>query len=245
MKKIKKTTAFLLVALIAALSSSCISSCRFGNGIKGSGNITTETRTLNEDFKSIKISNAIQALVEQSDNTAISVETDDNLQQYISTKIEKGVLIIESNKNYNSTKTPKIYIKMPVIDELIASSASIITSQNLLKTENINIKSSSGSLIKIDVEADAITLESSSGSSIKASGKALKLETSSSSGSSIDAKELMTNEVISNASSGSNTSIYPILNLNAKASSGSSINYYKIPKTVSKEESSGGNINQL
>lgn len=229
---------------MALLFSSCNPSFHFGNGIKGSGNITTETRAVNEDFKSIEVSYGIKVNVEQSDTKSITVEADDNLQKHIITKIENGVLIVESDKNYNSTETPVVNVKMDVINGLTASSGSEITSSNTLITEKINVKSSSGSQINIDVEADAISLESTSGSTIEASGKALKLETSSSSGSTIDAKNLMANEVISQTSSGSSTSVFPIVKLEAKANSGSSINYHKIPKTILKEESSGGSVNE-
>lgn len=228
---------------MALLFSSCGHSMNF-NGIKGSGNIITETRTVNQDFKKIEVSRGIKVIVEQSDNKSITVETDDNIQQHIITKIENGVLKIESDENYNTSETPVVNVKMPIINSLSASSGSEITSSGALITEYIDVKSSSGSQVNISVEADVIKTESSSGSQIEASGKALKLETSASSGSTIDAKNLMTNEVISKASSGSSTDVYPILKLEAKATSGSSINYHNVPKTVSKEENSGGSVGQ-
>jgi hypothetical protein len=237
-------TKFIVVTLMALLFSSCGHSMNFNGGIKGNGNITTETRAVNQDFKSIEVSHGIKVIVEQSDNKSITVEADENLQQHIITKIENGVLKIESDENYNATETPVVNVQLPVTNGLSASSGSEITSSNTLITEKIDVKSSSGSEIKINIEADAINIESASGSSVEASGKALKLETSSSSGSEIDTKNLMANEVISQGSSGSSTSVYPIVKLEAKASSGSSISYHNIPKTVSKEESSGGSVEQ-
>ena len=243
-KIITLITKFIIVTLVALLFSSCNHSFSFGNGIKGSGNITTENRPINQDFKSIEVSYGIKVIVEQSNNKSITVEADDNLQKHIITKIENGVLKIESDKNYNSTETPKVNVKMPVINGLSSSSGSEITSSKTLISNDINAKSSSGSTININVEADAITLESSSGSNIEVSGKALKAKTSSSSGSTIDAKNLMANEVISQSTSGSSTSVYPIVKLEAEASSGSSIVYHKIPKTISKKETSGGSVNE-
>lgn len=244
LKLITLITKFIVAALMALLFSSCGHSINLGNGIKGSGNITTETRTVNQDFKKIEASNGIKVIVEQSDNKSITVEADDNLQQHIITKIENGVLKIESDENYNATETPLVKVKMPVTNGLSTSSGSEITSSGTLISENMDVKSSSGSQININVEADAIKIESTSGSSIEVGGKALKVETSSSSGSTIDAKNLMANEVFSQTTSGSSTDVYPIVKLEAKASSGSNISYHKIPKTVSKEESSGGSVSQ-
>jgi hypothetical protein len=243
LKLITLITKFIVAALMALLFSSCMhSSINLGNGIKGSGNITTETRTVSQDFKSIEVSNGIKVIVEQANNKSITVEVDDNLQQHIITKIENGVLKIESDESYNATETPVVNVKMPVTNGLKTDSGSEITSSNVLITENMDVKADSGSEINIEVEADAIKLESESGSSIEAGGKALKLETSSSSGSQIDAKNLMANEVKANSESGSSTSVCPIVRLDAKASSGSSITYHKIPKTVLEFHYSGGSV---
>lgn len=241
-KLITIITKFIIATLIALLFASCNFSVNSNARMKGNGNITTENRSVSQDFKNIEVKNGIRVIVEQSDNKSITVETDENLQKNIITKVENGILIIESDRSYNSEETPVVRVEMPVINGLDASSGSEITSKGTLITENINVKSSSGSEINIKVEADAITIESSSGSSIDVNGKALKLETSASSGSEINAKNLLTNEVISKTSSGSSTSVYPIVKLEAKASSGSSINYYKTPKTLSKIESSGGSV---
>ncbi|TDD97282.1 head GIN domain-containing protein [Flavobacterium cellulosilyticum] len=243
-KLITIITKFIIATLIALLFASCNFFVNSNSRIKGNGNITTENRSVSQYFKSIEVKNGIKVIVEQSDNKSITVETDENLQKNIITKVENGVLIIESDKSYNSEETPVVRVELPIIKGLAASSGSEITSKGTLITDDINVKSSSGSAISIKVEADAITVESSSGSTIEVNGKALKLETSASSGSEINTKTLLTNEVISKTSSGSSTSVYPIVKLEAKASSGSSINYYTTPKILTKEESSGGSINQ-
>src|SRR4051812_42449512 len=226
-KIITLITKFIIATLIAFFFSSC------AMGIKGSGTITTENRAVTEDFKKIKVSNGIKVSVEQADKASITVEADDNLQEHIITKIENGVLKIETDENFNASETPVVKVKTPIINVLSADSGSEITSQNILITENINVKATSGSEINIEVEADAIKIESKSGSSIEVNGKALKLETFSSSGSKIDAENLMTNEVTAKAESGSKTSVYPIVKLAAEASSGGDINYHKHPKTIS------------
>ena len=224
--------------------SSCGQNHFFNNGVKGSGNITTESRNANEDYKSIEVSQGIQVVVEQTQIPSIRVEVDDNLQEHIITKIENGVLKVYADKSFNATEAPIVMVKTPVINGLKTTSGAEITSSNILITDKIEVKTTSGSEIKIEVEADFISMDSSSGSSIEVSGKALKATTSSSSGSEIDAKNLLANEVKSNSSSGSSTAVNPILLLEADASSGSSIHYYTIPKTLAKEASSGASIKE-
>lgn len=235
-------TTILLGTLL--LLTSCQHTFSFGDGIKGSGNIIEQTRTIDEDFKYIEVSTGVDVYVEQSDTKSVVVETDDNLQDIIITRVENGVLYIHSDQGYSTEEAPKITVKMPVVSGLTVSSGSSLESLNNLITENIVVKSSSGSEIDIEVEADMITIETSSGSSAEVSGKALKLETSSSSGSTLDASKLLANDVHSQATSGSSTSVNPILSLDGKASSGASVEYKNVPKTINKEASSGGSVSK-
>ena len=247
-KSVQFFTKFAVALTITILFSSCYFNSKglnIGKGIAGSGNITKETRTVGEMFTKIEVKQGIQLFVEQSNDKSIVVETDDNLQKIITTTVENGVLIIEADESFDATNGgPKVTVKLPTINGLEASSGSNIKSNNTLISDNLQVKSSSGSTVDLNVEADVLTLESSSGSDLKANGKALKLETNASSGSKIDARNLLANEVDAQASSGSDTNVAPILNLKAKASSGSSINYYKVPKTINKTESSGGNVSE-
>ena len=230
----------LVIAFVLALTS-CGNSLNF-EGTKGNGNITTETRTITENFEKIHVNSGINLIVTQSDNRLIEVETDENIQSLITTTVENGILIISSNASYSTTSGPEVRVNLPLITGLKSSSGASIKNGNVLKTTSLTVESSSGSDVELEVEADFISMESTSGSDIEVSGKALKAETSSSSGSDIDAGKLLANEVFAQSSSGSSTTVNPILSLKAKASSGSDIRYKNIPKTLEKEESSGGDI---
>ena len=233
-------TKFILVTLTALLFASCNQ-----NSIKGSGNVTIENRRIEGTFKSVEVSNAIDLVIEQADNTAISVEADDNLQKHITTKVENGVLIVACDYNsFFNIESKKVIVKMPIIEELSASSAATVSSSNTLKSENISIRTSSAATINIKVKSDNIRCKSSSGSSITLEGLALNLEAISSSGSSINADSLLVNDVTAKSSSGSTISVHPIVSLNAKASSGSNISYENQPKTIRKLVHSGGSVDK-
>jgi hypothetical protein len=152
--------------------------------------------------------------------------------------------ITSEYNNYDNVKSKKIIVRMPKIVSLESTSGSTLKSGNILNSEDITLKSSSGSSLEVEVEADKVTLETSSGSEQKVTGKALKVFTASSSGSHIDANGLLANEVKAQASSGSSTTVNAAVLLDGKASSGSSITYLNSPKEVRKEESSGGSVSK-
>jgi len=232
--------------IIAAVTALLFASCNFNmNTIEGSGNVTTEKRTVQGDFKNIRVSNAIDVVIEQSDSTEITVEADDNLQKEIETKVENGTLVISCKYNsFRNITMKKVTVKMPVVDKIEASSASSVQSKNVIEGQDIILEASSAASMQVNIESDKISVDSGSGSSVTIEGKALNLNTSVSSGGSIDAAKLMANDIHAEASSGGTVSIHPIVSLKAEASSGGNIDYSGSPKTVEKSASSGGNINK-
>jgi hypothetical protein len=233
--------------LLLFFISVSVASCRYSidiDGVKGNGNMNTQTRLIREKFEKIEVDSGIDLIVTQSEVPSVVVETDDNIQLLITTKVENGVLIVSANSQYNTEMSPQVRVSLPFITGLSATSGATINNRNTLKSSSLAVSSTSGSEIKLNVEADYISMESSSGSELEVSGKALKAETSSTSGSSLEAGKLMANEVFAQVSSGSSTTVYPIVSLKAKASSGGSISYTNVPKKLEKEESSGGSIRQ-
>ncbi len=235
----------IIIAILISLSfSSCKTNIDWGSGTKGNGNVTTETRKIDQDFTSIEVSAAIEVVIEQTNQKSVSVEAESNLQNLIETKVSNGVLKISPSDNYNTTKTVIVHVKMPTIHTLEASSSAKITSTNTLKSENLTISASSAAEIDLNTESDEIKCKSSSGSNISITGKALKLSTKASSGSEINADQMLVNEIIAESSSGSEIKVHPLVSLTAHASSGANISYDSNPKTVEKTESSGGSVDK-
>jgi hypothetical protein len=241
-----KIITWITKIIIIAITALLFSSCHFDyNTVKGSGTITTENRTVTEKFTGIDVSSAIEVTLEQADKVEVIVEADDNLLNTIKTEVKNGKLVI-SNESYVTIRngTRRVTVKMPIIEDLEASSASSITNKNTLKGNQIFIKSSSAGSIKLDLEMDAITCKSSSGSSIELKGLAMQLDTQASSGSTTKCFKLLANSIVADASSGSSIDVHPIVSLKAEASSGASIEYNSVPKNLQKKSSSGGSVEQ-
>jgi len=238
------STKIIAATIATLLLSSCNAKIDLGNGIDGNGNVTRQTRSVGKDFSKIEVNRGLNVIVEQSDSFFVEVEADDNLQSHITTKVENGTLIITTDENIDEATARNIHIKMPSLSDIETSSGSSVTTKGVFTGSQIDVTSSSGSEADLDLEYESISCESSSGSSITVKGKALSLSTDSSSGSTIEAQNLLANDVISESTSGSSTNVHPIVSLNGKASSGSSISYDTSPKTVTKEESSGGSVSK-
>lgn len=233
---------FIIAATLALFLNSCNIKTDFGNGKKGNGKTATEVRNISENFTSIDVESGIEVVLEQSTDKFVSVEADSNLIKLIDTKVENGVLMIEPNENYNTYNSVKVIIRMPKIEGLESSSGSSIKGIGMFSGDAISIDASSSGEVDVKLEYDNITLDASSSGTIKTRGIALKLETSASSSSEIQADELLVNEVVADVSSGANIKIHPIVSLSGNASSGGNISYKTEPKSITKDESSGGNV---
>jgi hypothetical protein len=240
----KISTKIFVASILAILFASCNANIDWGNGIDGNGNVTTKTRNVENNFSKIDVSRGLNVTIEQASTYFVEVEADENLQDHITTRVENGTLFITSDEKIDKAKAKSIRVKLPTITAVKSTSGSSISSNGILKGTEISIETTSGSETKLTLEFDTISCETSSGSSLSINGKALRLKTDSSSGSSILANELLVNDVVSESTSGSSTNVHPLVSLRAKASSGSSIDYNSSPKTVTKEESSGGSVSK-
>jgi hypothetical protein len=230
---------------VTILFSSCKSNMDFSNGLDGNGNVKTETRNITETFKKIEVSRGIDVIVEEAATLTIEVEADENLIKHITTVVENGTLKISADQNIDYAKKETVTIKMPMnntIDAIETTSGSTFRTKNTLRGNNLSVKSSSGSELTADLEYEKVHAESTSGSDLTLSGKALQLESASSSGSQINADKLLANDVNAQATSGSSTDVHALVKIDGKASSGASIDFDGKPKTVKKEESSGGSV---
>ena len=237
-------TKVVAVSIAALLFSSCHANINWGDGIDGNGKVTRQIRKVENNFSKIEVSRGLKVTLEKSESYVVEVEADENLQEHITTKVENGLLIITTDENINEAKAKNVHVKLPTLTSVEATSGASVLTKNSFSGTDLLIKTSSGSETELNVEYDTIKSESSSGSTTNIKGKALKLNSASSSGSDINAKELLVNEVTAKASSGGTIKVHPGISLNAKASSGSSINYSGLPKTVIKDESSGGSVSK-
>lgn len=216
----------------------------FGDGLTGNGNVVETTRTVSEDFDAIEAKTGITVVIEQSNTVSVKAKTDEDLQEHLKTEVSNGVLSIYFDENINSAEERTVYVSAPNLRKISSSSGASVESVSTIKSENLDLKSSSGSEINLSVNSKNLFCDSSSGSKITAIGKSENLRSESSSGSSIVLNDLEVENAVCKSSSGSSTKVNPLESLDADASSGSSIKYYSTPKQIKIDESSGASVSK-
>lgn len=246
----------------SATKSSIITENRSSTG-------TTQVRNVGK-FSGVAVSSGIKVNFTQGNNQSVVVETDPNLQEYISTEVENGILVIsvknKNNRNLNFKKL-LVTIEAPQLSSVRVSSGSLLTTLNTIaendfKAEitsgaNLNadlnirnktsVKITSGSSMRIDLKTNNFEFAGSSGSSATVVGNAQNTIFSLSSAASCNAQDLSSKNATASASSGASLKINTTENLTASASSGASIRYKGNPKNIvgSGKSTSGGTVKPL
>lgn len=214
------------------------------NKIRGNGNVISQERKVTASFDKITVSQGIKLYIAMEKEASIHVEADENLHEHIKTEIKSGVLKVYFDGNISFSKTKNVYISLPNIQSIKASSGSYVTSENILMSKYLELKTSSGASMEIDVDTDTLFAKTASGSSIELKGKTNTYNSEASSGSTIDSYELISTSAIAKASSGSVIRLFVKDELDAKASSGGSIKYKGKPQSINKKSASGGRVSQ-
>lgn len=215
---------FGLIIFVFALSIGLAFSvnCSFGtisnlSGVQGSGTSKTEIRN-ETDFTKIDASGAVNVEVTVGNAFRVEVQADDNLLANIKTETSGDTLKIYSEDRISPKTQVLIRVSMPEIENFEVSGAS------------------SGNLT--NVRANDLELKASGASTIKINGTANDLNADASGASTIDAEGLRTENAKVEASGASKAFVTATDDLNIDASGASKITYIGEPKNL-KQNSSG------
>jgi putative autotransporter adhesin-like protein len=234
MKTLLKLTAFVLIFIS---TTSCVI-----NGIKGNGNIETQKRSFSENFTDIKVSQGIDVYLTSNNATNLTVEADENIIDLLKTEVNNGTLKIYFEKNVWRATSRKVYLSVPTLNSIVATSGASVKFENTLKADKLSLRATSGADIYAHLVVTDLNSATTSGADIKISGSAKNFEASATSGSDIKAANLKADFVTARVTRGADIRVYALKEINAKATSGGDIKYSGNPRVVNKTKNSGGHI---
>lgn len=235
---------FIIATVISLTLFSCNFDMNFNSGVRGNGDVITEDRNVRASFTSIKATEGLDVYLTQSDTESITVKADSNLHELILTEVEDGVLKIHTKENIGRASSKRVNVSFKNISSITSTSGSDVYSTNTINTERLDLKSTSGSDMKLDVNTSVLHCKSTSGSDLKVSGKTVKLVAEATSGSDIKAADLKAESSEVKATSGADITVNTSKELTARATSGGDVKYYGNPEKVDKSDSSSGSIRQ-
>lgn len=204
-------------------ASGKVFSFSFGESLKGSGVIKSETRQTAE-FKGVDAGGIFNVEVTLGKGFGVEVEADDNLLEHIRTEVRGGVLKIETAKRLKSDSPIRVRVSAPDLETVEVSGASKMSVTGV-NNAALKIDTSGASQLKVDGFTSNLTVDISGASKIEASN--LKAENAS-----VD------------ASGASSVNLFVTGRLVSEASGASKIAYEGTPSSVDKNASGAGRIYQ-
>ncbi len=187
-----------------------------------------ETRSFNETgFKGVSASAGTNVILKQG---AYSISASGSQKDINRLRIEKdGDTLIVSRKNntnwFSTSGKVTVTVTAPALTAVKASSGSDVEGSNLT--------------------FDSLSVSVSSGADVDLSGSCKSLSVSVSSGSDFDGKGLKCGSVTASASSGADATVFATTAITADASSGANISVHGHPQSVTRDTSSGADIDIL
>ncbi len=226
---------------ISLLCISLISCAYMGQRIRGNGQITTEERQLS-DFKGVSVAGSYNVHVTTGENYQVKIEADENLLPYIETRIEGGVLKVETADNYNlkSKKGITVFVTAPVYNKFsIAGSGNINGENEIIADDKMNISVAGSGNINLLLKAPVVNTSISGSGDISLEGDADEITGSISGSGNLRAIKLKARDVRVKIAGSGNAEVSAEEKLEANIAGSGDVLYAGNPQTDSKIAGSG------
>ena len=226
-----RTILLSVIALVATMS--CVAQGR----IKGDGQTVERQRSVGR-YKALSVGSGLDVEISGDLTSGIVVVADENLQEYVETKVEDGTLKIKMKQGYGyrfNGKSPKVIV--PNTGQLTAISASggsdVYTKNTTLQGDALSVTCSGGSDFKGDINVKTLDVACSGGSDFNASVETERCDLAISGGSDGDlsggsdfnAHRFVIKDCDLSVSGGSDADIHCTERLSAKVGGGSDVMY--------------------
>lgn len=217
-----------------------------GKRVRGSGNIKTEDRNVSS-FKNVEVHGASDVLVSQGSQSAVKVEGDDNLLQYIEVNQEGDRIVIRERSGYNlrPTNSIRIYVTTAVYNKIDASGAcNIIGQSKISNPEDLSMHVSGAGDIKMEVDAPRLSASVSGSGSIDLKGQTKDVDLDLSGAANAHCYDLLAENTKVDISGAGSAEVFASVSLDARVSGAGSITYKGNASNVSQHVSGAGSVNK-
>ncbi len=233
--------AFLLVFVI--IISACGLPMR-NTEVRGSGNVITETRPV-AGFNAVDLSDVGKLIIEQGNKEVLEITAEDNLMEYIESKVSGSQLDLGLKEFVNIHPTKDITYRLTVknINQIGSSGLGKIEAKKLV-SENLSVEISGNGRISIDnLEAETLSLVISGLGDISLNGSATQQQLEISGAGNYNAPNLASEKAVVNISGSGTAILWVTEQLNLELSGAGKVHYYGSPVVNSNISGAGEVIN--
>jgi len=208
---------------------------------QGSRNIILENRNVS-GFSRLEVSGAGNVTIIQDGTEALTVETDNNVMQFITSRVNGGTLSIGLEfPGLRSVIPSRLNLTLHVKDlSSISSSGSWNVVAASFKPANLDIATSGSAKVTInDLRVDKLTVDISGSGEMYFAGHANSQNVKISGSGTYKAGDLQTRDTSVEVSGSGNVTAWATTNLDANVSGMGTVSYYGSPQVAFNESGSG------
>ncbi len=208
-----------------------------------STNVIAQNKVIREidSFDKVKVSDDLKIVFKKSDKEKITIVANGIGYDKIMTETSGRELRVRVKTGIYKDADATVEIEYVTLRSIDASNRVDVKFEEIL-TGDLDLKSSGGAVIHIDVQASAIKASVSNGGKIEITGKASIQEINASLGGTYSGYELETESGFVKASTNSEVVVWVTGKLEATASSKSKVKYRGKPEEVQSGSNLGGEI---
>lgn len=197
-------------------------------------------------FDGIETYGNLSVTLIQSNTTKVEIDMIKGDESDIITKIKKNTLTLKTKNQWKTVRkvNPRAKVKVYYknLDDISGAAGSSIVGNDVIEGNDLDVSSSSGASVKLEVSCTSIDVDASSGGVLRISGSASQAEIEASSGGAIQANKLIVKHVEAEASSGGAITCHASKSIEANASSGGAISYSGNPSHKEIESGFSGSV---
>lgn len=216
-----------------------------GERVQGSGKIVKQNRDVSH-FNALSVGVGSDVEIRLGNTEGVIVETDDNLQPLIETKVEDGTLRIRLAKNNLriDSRNTKIIVMARTLDKLsIGGSGNV--SADKLRGEKLSIDvGGSGSVSIGQMDSESVSIALGGSGNLKAAGNTERLQVSIGGSGKVYVGQLQSRDAVVSIGGSGQATVWAKKTLNLSVAGSGDINYYGDPQ-ISKSIMGSGTIKRL
>ncbi len=229
---------FILFIALACISQACVT------GVEGNGIVKKETREA-APFDKIEVSGAFDIFIRPGNYAAVTINTDENLLEYIETYVKGGELHISSTKKLGHYEKLEVYLTMKEFNAASVSGACEIHSNGMLTGKDVEFDLSGAVELDLELECNDLEADMSGACELTLKGMAKTASFEISGAGEVNAEDFETEECKIDMSGAGEARIFVTKKLDIDISGAAEIYYKGNPGEINRDVSGAATIKPL
>jgi len=164
MKTLKSTLLLTLLFSVLFIAQGCM--FNDVNSIKGEGSIIVKEHEIG-NFNTIELGGAFEVMLKEGAETKLTIETDENLHQYINIETKNNELHVYSDRDKALRPSKlKVHITYTDLKKLSIGGACSLNSETTIYSDTFEFNISGAGSGKLDIETEKLTTDVSGAASL-------------------------------------------------------------------------------